>query len=82
MCGIIITKSPQTEIIDSIKHRGIEKSLVSKNDVVLCHHRLPIQTVDGDDWNQPIELTMEFICCLMERYSTMIARGTILMWNI
>lgn len=57
MCGIIITKSPQAEIIDSIKHRGIEKSLVSKNDVVLCHHRLPIQTIDGDDWNQPIELS-------------------------
>lgn len=57
MCGIIITKSNDLSVIDSIKHRGIEKTIIKKDGVVLCHHRLPIQTLDGDDWNQPIELS-------------------------
>ena len=57
MCGIIITKNSDLTTLDSIKHRGIEKSLINRDGVVLCHHRLPIQTVDGDDWNQPIEIS-------------------------
>lgn len=56
MCGIVITKTPGEEVLDSIKHRGIEKTVVSKNGLNICHHRLPIQTSDGDDWNQPIEV--------------------------
>jgi len=59
MCGIILTtgatKTP--EILDSIKHRGIERSDVTFNGVTLCHHRLPIQTSDGDEWGQPIEIS-------------------------
>ena len=56
MCGIVITKNLGEEVIDSIKHRGIEKTVISKNGLNICHHRLPIQTTDGDDWNQPIEI--------------------------
>jgi asparagine synthase (glutamine-hydrolysing) len=59
MCGIILTtgatKTP--EILDSINHRGIERSDVTFNGVTLCHHRLPIQTSDGDEWGQPIEIS-------------------------
>ncbi len=59
MCGIILTtgagKTP--EILDSIKHRGIERSDVDFGGVTLCHHRLPIQTSDGDEWSQPIEIS-------------------------
>ena len=59
MCGIILTTgaSKTPEILDSIKHRGIERSEVNFDDVTLCHHRLPIQTSDGDEWNQPIEIS-------------------------
>ena len=42
--------------INSIKHRGIEYSIEETHNWVLCHHRLPIQTSDGDNWNQPIEI--------------------------
>jgi asparagine synthase (glutamine-hydrolysing) len=59
MCGILLTtrakESP--EILDSIKHRGIEMSSVDLQDVTLCHHRLPIQTLDGDEWSQPLEIS-------------------------
>ena len=57
MCGIIINKTPGEDILDSMKHRGIEKTVIRKNGLNICHHRLPIQTSDGDDWNQPIEVT-------------------------
>lgn len=59
MCGIILTTGATTnpEILDSIKHRGIERSEVSLGGITLCHHRLPIQTSDGDEWSQPIELS-------------------------
>jgi asparagine synthase (glutamine-hydrolysing) len=59
MCGILLTtraeKNP--DILDSIKHRGIERSIEELDRVTLCHHRLPIQTLDGDDWNQPREVS-------------------------
>lgn len=42
--------------INSISHRGIEYSVEEISNWVLCHHRLPIQTSDGDNWNQPIEI--------------------------
>lgn len=60
MCGIIITTRAEEmpEILDSIKHRGTERSESSfSNGVTLCHHRLPIQTSDGDKWFQPIEIS-------------------------
>lgn len=56
MCGILITKESSSTTIDSIKHRGTEKTVISKGLFNLCHHRLPIQTSDGDDWNQPKEI--------------------------
>ena len=57
MCGIIITRDGTEERIASIKHRGTEKSSIFMNDLLLCHHRLPIQTADHDEWNQPKEVS-------------------------
>lgn len=57
MCGILLTLDGSEASLDSIKHRGIEKTVIEKNGVFLCHHRLPIQTSDGDDWNQPKEIS-------------------------
>lgn len=57
MCGILITRSNDSNIINSIKHRGIENTVLEKDGIIMCHHRLPIQTVDGDSWNQPIEIS-------------------------
>jgi asparagine synthase (glutamine-hydrolysing) len=59
MCGILLTTRSKEfpEILDSIKHRGIERSEETIGNVTLCHHRLPIQTLDGDEWDQPIELS-------------------------
>ena len=59
MCGIIVTKreNGSNEILDSISHRGIEKTKIQAGGFNLCHHRLPIQTKDGDSWNQPKEVS-------------------------
>jgi asparagine synthase (glutamine-hydrolysing) len=61
MCGIILTTGAKTnpEILDSIKHRGIESQIEKIGNVTLCHHRLPIQTLDGDNWGQPIEISKD-----------------------
>lgn len=56
MCGILIAKNPSEERIQSISHRGIEHKEIYKDDIVLVHHRLAIQTLDGDDWSQPINI--------------------------
>jgi asparagine synthase (glutamine-hydrolysing) len=56
MCGILVAKRPSEERILSIAHRGIEHSTVYKDDLCLIHHRLPIQTIDGDSWSQPIPI--------------------------
>jgi len=56
MCGILVAKRPSEERIKSISHRGIEHNVVYKDDLCLVHHRLPIQTVDGDSWSQPIQI--------------------------
>ena len=56
MCGILVAKRPSEQRILSIAHRGIEHSTVYKDDLCLVHHRLPIQTVDGDSWSQPIQI--------------------------
>ena len=59
MCGILVTtqKSTNPEVLNSIKHRGIEFSSEVLGKVTLCHHRLPIQTSDGDEWHQPIQIS-------------------------
>jgi asparagine synthase (glutamine-hydrolysing) len=59
MCGIIILRKEDSNEnrLNSISHRGIEFSSQETKDHILCHHRLPIQTSDGDDWNQPIEVS-------------------------
>jgi asparagine synthase (glutamine-hydrolysing) len=56
MCGILVGKDPSEKQILSIAHRGIEHDLVSENGITMVHHRLPIQTLDGDSWSQPIEI--------------------------
>ena len=59
MCGIIITENSDSsrKRLDSISHRGIERTEKTVGNFTLCHHRLPIQTVDGDSWTQPIEIS-------------------------
>ena len=57
MCGILITVGENKEAINSISHRGIEYNTLELDGVYLTHHRLPIQTLDGDEWSQPIEIT-------------------------
>ena len=56
MCGILLAKNPSEERIQSIAHRGTEYSVVEDKDLFLVHHRLPIQTLDGDNWSQPISI--------------------------
>lgn len=56
MCGILVAKRPSDERILSISHRGIEHNVVYRNDICLVHHRLPIQTLDGDNWSQPVPI--------------------------
>jgi asparagine synthase (glutamine-hydrolysing) len=57
MCGILLTLDGSDSSLNSIQHRGIEKTVIEKDGVFLCHHRLPIQTLDGDEWNQPREIS-------------------------
>jgi asparagine synthase (glutamine-hydrolysing) len=59
MCGIILSRKENfsEERLNSIRHRGIEYSIEEVENYTLCHHRLPIQTSDGDDWSQPIEIS-------------------------
>lgn len=57
MCGILISLNDSEEKIMSIAHRGIEHLTIKENGVYLTHHRLPIQTLDGDVWQQPIEIS-------------------------
>ena len=56
MCGILLAKNPSEERIQSISHRGTEYSVIEDKDLFLVHHRLPIQTLDGDNWSQPISI--------------------------
>jgi asparagine synthase (glutamine-hydrolysing) len=57
MCGILLVNDGSDKVLDSIKHRGIERTVIEKDGWFLCHHRLPIQTSDGDNWNQPKEVS-------------------------
>lgn len=53
MCGIIISRS--RVLYPFIGHRGTEYSEVSRDGMTYGHWRLPIQTREGDGWNQPIQ---------------------------
>lgn len=57
MCGILLSFDSSEKRLSSISHRGIENTVIQCNNVFLCHHRLPIQTRDGDNWNQPREIS-------------------------
>jgi asparagine synthase (glutamine-hydrolysing) len=59
MCGILLLRREDSNEsrIKSISHRGIEYSIKETQNHILCHHRLPIQTLDGDNWDQPIEVS-------------------------
>jgi asparagine synthase (glutamine-hydrolysing) len=59
MCGIII--SPDKSKIDSIKHRGIQFTSLEKREWIYGHHRLPIQTLEEDNWFQPVHLKDGFL---------------------
>ena len=54
MCGIIITRD--LDRIPLLKHRGIESHYKQGFGFYFGHHRLPIQTVEGDGWEQPLNL--------------------------
>lgn len=58
MCGILLSKKENTNLerLNSISHRGIESKVIEDREWYLCHHRLPIQTLDGDEWSQPISI--------------------------
>ena len=56
MCGILVGKDISESQIASISHRGIEHRILKENGVTMCHHRLPIQTIDGDGWSQPVQI--------------------------
>lgn len=56
MCGILLGKDLSEERIFSISHRGTEHDIVKENGVTMVHHRLPIQTIDGDTWSQPVQI--------------------------
>jgi asparagine synthase (glutamine-hydrolysing) len=56
MCGILITDDIEKR--DLIKHRGTESGFVYHPfcPMHIVHWRLPIQTVEGDKWGQPIRV--------------------------
>ena len=60
MCGIILGKDLSEKRINLISHRGIEYTKIvgerTNGNVVLAHHRLPIQTQIGDGLTQPIKI--------------------------
>jgi len=59
MCGIILSQNRNR--IDSIKHRGIQFTSIEKDGWIYGHHRLPIQTLEEDNWYQPIHLHDGFL---------------------
>ena len=56
MCGILVAKNPSEERVLSISHRGTEYDHIEEGGISLIHHRLPIQTLDGDTWSQPLQI--------------------------
>ena len=54
MCGISIHRNFfQDELT---KHRGIQTTFTTLNGMKHTHHRLPIQTLEDDEWDQPVYL--------------------------
>lgn len=53
MCGISIFRKKNRSKINSIKHRGIQYTEIEENGWIYGHHRLPIQTLEEDNWTQP-----------------------------
>jgi asparagine synthase (glutamine-hydrolysing) len=53
MCGISI--SGGTDRSHLISHRGTEHKTIMVDHIRLSHHRLPIQTMDNDEWAMPYE---------------------------
>lgn len=58
MCGIVVT--PEERKIKLTKHRGIQTSSKVMDGWNYAHHRLPIQTLEDDNWQQPIPLKDDF----------------------
>ncbi len=56
MCGIGIFKKENRSKVDSIKHRGIQYTEIEEDGWIYGHHRLPIQTLEEDNWTQPVEI--------------------------
>ena len=56
MCGILVAKNPSEERVLSMSHRGTEYDDIEEGRIALIHHRLPIQTLDGDTWSQPLQI--------------------------
>lgn len=54
MCGISINSDYSKDLLT--KHRGIQSSFTELNKLKHTHHRLPIQTLEDDAWDQPIYL--------------------------
>ncbi len=54
MCGISINKNFYKD--ELTRHRGIQTTFESLNGYKHTHHRLPIQTLEEDGWDQPIYL--------------------------
>ena len=54
MCGILLTDKLKS--LNSIEHRGTESRCINVGSKYLIHHRLPIQTLDDDEWSQPVQL--------------------------
>jgi asparagine synthase (glutamine-hydrolysing) len=52
MCGISISENYFKD--ELIKHRGIQSHSLMQNGRKYTHHRLPIQTLEDDIWDQPV----------------------------
>jgi len=54
MCGISINKNFYKDQLT--KHRGLQTTFVEMNGLKHTHHRLPIQTLSDDEWDQPVHI--------------------------
>lgn len=58
MCGFSIISSEYPQVLFKILHRGLpdQNKVIPFQNKLLYHTRLPIQTLPGDEWGQPIEI--------------------------
>ena len=54
MCGISIHRNFNQD--ELTKHRGIQTTFTELKGLKHTHHRLPIQTLSDDEWDQPVYL--------------------------